>query len=168
MAEVNSRRESRALERDLEPPAQAQGAQPSPKNGRNPELFRADQRTERPSAQAVLAEGEELSSNPLQWGFNGLRSTSISVDVDWRILAAWCRSRPAADSGPPSGLRNTPYPDLELRAFRYGRQCACTASRTPYPGQSRTSRWSRVKRSRTLARAQPGPTHRARRAAVRR
>jgi len=33
-----------------------------------------------------LAEGEELSSSPLRAFFNDLRTTYISVDVDWRIL----------------------------------------------------------------------------------
>jgi hypothetical protein len=33
-----------------------------------------------------LAEGEELSSNPLRAFFNDLRTTQIAVDVDWRIL----------------------------------------------------------------------------------
>src|SRR5918996_3033962 len=47
MAEVNSRRESRASERDFEPPAPAQGAQPSAKNGGIPGLQRADPRTEK-------------------------------------------------------------------------------------------------------------------------
>jgi hypothetical protein len=34
----------------------------------------------------VLAEGEELSSNPLRRVFKDLRTTPILVDVDWRIL----------------------------------------------------------------------------------
>src|SRR5512132_4327858 len=58
MGQVNSRRESRALESDSEPPAPVQGAQPSTKNGRIPGLFRADQRTERLFAWAMLAERE--------------------------------------------------------------------------------------------------------------
>jgi hypothetical protein len=50
MGEVNSRRDSGAPERDFEPPAPAQGAQLSRKNGGIPGLFRADQQTERLSA----------------------------------------------------------------------------------------------------------------------
>jgi hypothetical protein len=41
-------------------------------------------------AQVVLAEGEELSSNPLRFVFNELQSTLFAVDVDWRILGL-CR-----------------------------------------------------------------------------
>jgi hypothetical protein len=84
MGQVNGRRESRALESDSELPAPVQGAQPSTKNGRLPGLFRADQQTERLSAYDVLAEGEELSSNPLRGVFNDLRTTQIAVDVAWR------------------------------------------------------------------------------------
>jgi hypothetical protein len=58
MAEVNSLRESPPSERDFEPLVQAQGAQPSAKNGRIPRLFRADQQTERLSTWAMLAERE--------------------------------------------------------------------------------------------------------------
>jgi hypothetical protein len=65
MGQVNGRRESRALERDFEPPTPVQGAQPSAKNGRIPGLFRADQQTERLSVQAVLAEGSSLAPNTL-------------------------------------------------------------------------------------------------------
>jgi hypothetical protein len=57
MAAVNSRREKRPSERDFEPTARAQGAQPSTKNGRITGLFRADQQTESEFAQVVLAEG---------------------------------------------------------------------------------------------------------------
>src|SRR5918996_4670116 len=94
MGQVNGRRESRALESDSEPPAPVQGAQPSTKNGRIPGLFRTDQQTERLSAWAVLAEGEELSSNPLFCYFNGLRTTQIVVDVAWRILGLLWRPPP--------------------------------------------------------------------------
>jgi hypothetical protein len=34
-----------------------------------------------------MAEGEELSSNPLRRVFNDLRTTQIAVDVDRRILS---------------------------------------------------------------------------------
>src|SRR5918996_3515163 len=65
MAEVNSRRESRASERDSELPAPAHGAQPPAKNGRIPELFRADRSAERVSPEGVLADREEPGSNTL-------------------------------------------------------------------------------------------------------
>jgi hypothetical protein len=35
----------------------------------------------------ILAEGEELSANPLRRVFNDLLTTQIAVDVDWRILS---------------------------------------------------------------------------------
>ena len=38
--------------------------------------------------QGVLAEGEELSSNPLSCYFNELRTTQVAVDVDRRIFGA--------------------------------------------------------------------------------
>jgi hypothetical protein len=65
MGQVNSRREGRASERDFELPVPAQGAQPSAKNGAVPGLQHADRPAERVSPSGVLAEGEELSSNPL-------------------------------------------------------------------------------------------------------
>jgi hypothetical protein len=65
MGQVNGRRESRALESDSEPTAPGQGAQASAKNGRIPGLSRVDPPTESGFAQVVLAEGEELSTNPL-------------------------------------------------------------------------------------------------------
>jgi hypothetical protein len=86
MGAVNSHGERRSSERDFEPAARDQGAQPSAKNGRIPRLFRADQQTERLSASTMLAEGEELSSNLLCRIFNDLRTTQISVDVAWRII----------------------------------------------------------------------------------
>jgi hypothetical protein len=46
-----------------------------------PELFRAGHRAERVWPEGVLAEGEELSPNPLRRVFNGLRTTQIAVDV---------------------------------------------------------------------------------------
>ena len=58
--DVQRAREGRPLESDSEPQAQVQGAQASAKNGRIPGLFMADQQTERLSAQAVLAERQEL------------------------------------------------------------------------------------------------------------
>jgi hypothetical protein len=92
MDQVNGRRESRALETDSEPPAPVQGAQLSAKNGRIPGLFRTDHRAERGSPTDVLAEGEELSSNPLRAFFNDLGITQIVVDVAWRILNLLQRS----------------------------------------------------------------------------
>ena len=62
MAEVNSRRESRASERDFEPPAAARGEQPSAKNGGIPGLQRADRRTESGFADVVLADVEDSNS----------------------------------------------------------------------------------------------------------
>ena len=85
MGEVNSRRESPASERDFEPLPPAQGAQPSAKNGGIPRPQRADRQAESRFAQVVLAEGQELSSNPLRRLFNGLRTTQIEVDGAWRI-----------------------------------------------------------------------------------
>jgi hypothetical protein len=75
MAEVNSRRESQASEGDSQLLAAAQGAQPSAENSRIPGLFRADQRAERLFASAMLAEGEELWSNPLCVRFQRLSIT---------------------------------------------------------------------------------------------
>ena len=82
MSQVNSHGESRASETDSEPPATAQGAHPSAKSGGIPGLQRADLRAERVSPEGVLAEGEELSSNPLRAFFNDLRTTQNAVDVD--------------------------------------------------------------------------------------
>jgi len=49
-----------------------------------------------------LAEGEELSSNPLCRGFKGLQSTRSAVDVDWRILAPLWRFPLAVTAGGPA------------------------------------------------------------------
>ena len=65
---------------DFEAAVPAQGARPSVKNGRIPGPFRADQRTERLSAQAMLAEGVELSSNPHSVGLQGLSITFHQMD----------------------------------------------------------------------------------------
>jgi hypothetical protein len=48
-------------------------------------LLRPNRRAESRFAQVDLAEGEELSSNPLRFVFNGLQTTLFMVDVDWRI-----------------------------------------------------------------------------------
>ena len=48
---------------------------------------------------ARLAEGEELSSNPLRRDFNDLRTTQLAVDVAWRILELFRRSRRLASRG---------------------------------------------------------------------
>jgi hypothetical protein len=55
-------------------------------NGGITGLQRPDWRTQTEFADVVLAEGEELSSNPLRRVFNGLRTTQITVDVDERIV----------------------------------------------------------------------------------
>jgi hypothetical protein len=86
MGQVNSHGERQSSETEVKPTARAQGAQRAAKNGGLPGLFRADPRTERLSAKAMLAEGEELSSNPLRAYFNDLQTTQIAVDVAWRIL----------------------------------------------------------------------------------
>jgi hypothetical protein len=72
MAQVNSQGESCLSERDFELPVPGQGAQPSSKIGRIPVVFRAEDRAERELPNGMLAEGEELSSNPLSLFFNGL------------------------------------------------------------------------------------------------
>ena len=51
------------------------------------------------SRPGVLAEGEELSSNPLRRVFNDLQTTQIVVDVDWRILKLLWQCPPAATAG---------------------------------------------------------------------
>jgi hypothetical protein len=38
------------------------------------------------SPEDVLAEGEELSSNPLRAFFNDLCTTLVAVELDWRIV----------------------------------------------------------------------------------
>jgi hypothetical protein len=52
----------------------------------------------------MLAEGEELSSNPLRAFFNGLRTTQIGVDVAWRISGGvqWSKDEPMR--GPATDL----------------------------------------------------------------
>src|SRR5688572_1762006 len=94
MGQVNGRREGRTLESDSEPSAQVQGAQASAKNGRIPGLFRADQQTERLSAQAVLAEGEEPGSNTLNMIFQEVRITFHLVNLRrnrgfFKVPAGW-------------------------------------------------------------------------------
>jgi hypothetical protein len=117
MGLVNGRREERALESDSEPPAPAQGAQPLARNGRIPGLFRTDHSAERVSPEGILAERQELSSNPLRAYFNDLRTTLISVDVDWRIV------EPLRGSG--ASIINKSWPKLSRRdwfgAGRYAR-----------------------------------------------
>jgi hypothetical protein len=82
MGQVNSHGERRSSERDFEPTARAQGAQPSAKNGRIPRVFRANQQTKRLSAWATLAEGEELSSNILFLRHQGLTELHRRECVD--------------------------------------------------------------------------------------
>ena len=43
---------------------------------------RRPRQSQRLSPKGVLAEGEELSSNPLRAFFNDLRTTQFAVDVD--------------------------------------------------------------------------------------
>jgi hypothetical protein len=72
LGQVNSRGESWLSERDFRPAPASGGEQLAAENGGIPGLQRADGRAERLSAWAVLAEGEELSSNPLLFFFNSL------------------------------------------------------------------------------------------------
>jgi hypothetical protein len=65
MGQVNSHGESWLSERYYRPAPASGGQQPDAENRGIPGLFRVDLRAERLSAQALLAEGEELSSNPL-------------------------------------------------------------------------------------------------------
>ena len=65
IAEVNSRRESPALERDFELPTSAQGERQTAKNGGIPGPQRADRRAERASPKGVLADGEDSNSRYL-------------------------------------------------------------------------------------------------------
>jgi hypothetical protein len=58
----------------------------------------------------MLAEGEELWSNPLRFVFRGLQTTQAAVDVDWRIfdvvvavLRKTLRANCSLRSGPPPG-----------------------------------------------------------------
>jgi len=81
MGQVNSYGESRASERVFGFMRARRGEQPAVKNGGIPGLFRAEHRAERVSPEGVLADGEELSSNPLRAFFNDLRTTPIAVDV---------------------------------------------------------------------------------------
>jgi hypothetical protein len=50
-----------------------------------PGLQRRPRQAESGFAQVLLADGEELSSNPLCRFFNDLRITQTAVDVAWRI-----------------------------------------------------------------------------------
>ena len=83
MGQVNRRRESGPSERDFEPPALAQGAQPAAKNGRIPGLQRPDRRAERVSPKGILAEGEELWSNILFVKFQWVRIPHHPMNL-WR------------------------------------------------------------------------------------
>ena len=65
MGQVNSYGESRASEKVFGSMRARRGAQLSAKIAGIPGLRRADQQTERLSPKDVLAEGEELWSNPL-------------------------------------------------------------------------------------------------------
>ena len=89
MGQVNSRGESWLSERHPRPAPASGGAQPTAENSGIPGPFRADHRAERRSLKGVLAEGEELSSNPLRRVFNDLQTTQNAVDVVWRILGRY-------------------------------------------------------------------------------
>ena len=65
--------------------AATRGSDKWPERARFCGILTADQVRKRMSRLGVLAEGEVLSSNPLQAFFNGLRTTQIAVDVAWRI-----------------------------------------------------------------------------------
>ena len=80
MGQVNSAGESRTSERAFEPPAPAKGAQPSAKNDGIPGLQRPDWGTQRLSPKGILAEEEELSSNPLSVRFQKLSMTYNLMD----------------------------------------------------------------------------------------
>jgi hypothetical protein len=86
IGQVNSHRESWASERLFRPAPASGGEHASAKNGRIPGPFRPGHRAERLSAYCILAEGEELSSNPLRAFSNDLRTTQNLVDVAWRFL----------------------------------------------------------------------------------
>ena len=81
----------------------------------------------RMSRLGVLAEGEELSSNPLRCVFNDLRSTQIAVDVAWRILggcggllsssrAVLCHDLHFVDPTQNAAAIHTQIPPAETRA----------------------------------------------------
>jgi hypothetical protein len=82
MSGVNSRRDSRPSEKRFHPRRHIEVNSPPARNGGIPGLQREDPRTERLFAYDVLAEGEELSSNPLRPVFNDLHTTQFAVDVD--------------------------------------------------------------------------------------
>ena len=63
---MNSYGESRASERVFGSMRARRGEQPAVRNGAIPGLQRADRPAERVSPEGILAEGEELSSNPLR------------------------------------------------------------------------------------------------------
>jgi hypothetical protein len=96
MGAVNSLGERWSSERDFEPTARAQGAQPSTKNGRIPGLFRADKPAERVSAKAMLAARRCRQTLSL-WYFKNLKQhLFIRIFVEPSILryrragVCWC------------------------------------------------------------------------------
>jgi len=66
MGQVNSHRERRLSERHPRPARPSGGAQLAAENGRVPGLSKRDHEAQRVSPVGVLAEEEELSSNPLR------------------------------------------------------------------------------------------------------
>ena len=103
---VNSHGESWLSERHPRPAPASGGEQPGAENGRIPALFRADPRAERLSPTGVLAEEDELSSNPLCMAFQWLRITYHLMNL-WqpRILQGTPRE-------PMPGLKSDLRPDL--------------------------------------------------------
>jgi hypothetical protein len=87
MARVNSRGEDPPRERVFGPAQTRRDQQPHAENGGIPGPQLVAPKAESGFAQGVLAEGEELSSNPLRRLFNGLRTTQFAVNVDWRIMS---------------------------------------------------------------------------------
>jgi hypothetical protein len=127
MGQVNGRRETCVSERNFRPAHASGSEQPAAKNGGIPGLQRADRPTERVSAWAVLAEGEELSTNPLRAYFNDLRTTENAVEVDWRIWTPvlGCPSTATA-GGPARGLQKRASIRASSRAATPISWCAVT------------------------------------------
>jgi hypothetical protein len=103
MGQVNGHRERWLSERNFRPAHASRGEQPSTKNGRIPGLFRADQRTERLSVGATLAEGA---------GFELLVRFVVrvadhdgTISCDGTLGAAVGRARPACCSASRANRR---------------------------------------------------------------
>jgi hypothetical protein len=85
----------------------------------------------------MLAEGEELSSNPLRAFFNDLRTTQFAVDVAWRIRTLRHRStrRLAVRRHDPRGEPGALAAHAGICAGG-GDQNPCTADRDQRTGES--------------------------------